>query len=67
MGGGAAKAEPGMSLVLRLTPRFSVGHLVGTKEVILAGWNEGEDLVSCALDRPLKLVAENEAWFTTIP
>jgi hypothetical protein len=64
--GEPAKATPGISLVLRLTSKFKVGHLFVAKGSIIERRKVREDLMSYVFDRPLILVAENEVRFTAI-
>ena len=59
--------EAGKKYVLRVRPYYRVGHLVGIKELLLARKERGEDLESCVLDKPLRLIGENEVHFTAVP
>ena len=61
--------EVGKSYTLMLRPNLKAGHLIGTKEALLARREMGDDFRSSGwmLDKPLRLVAENEVQFTVIP
>ena len=59
--------EAGKKYVLRVRPYYRVGCLVGIKELLLARKERGEDLESCVLDKPIKLIGENEVHFTAVP
>lgn len=58
--------EVGKVYILRLRSD-KIGHLIGTKESLLARKGDGADLRDFVLDKPLELIAENEVPFTVIP
>ena len=66
MDGNMRFTEVGKVYTLRLRSD-KIGHLLGTKKSLLTRLENGEDLGNFLLDKPLKLITENEVRFTAVP